>query len=283
MDRRALLRKGLSGFATIPFARAALAQTSVPILKVSACSRYLQWLRNGDEVGQACVEMAFDALDVTVQSPSSHVEPARVKTALPPFVNAVRGQGVAVVAITCATLEADSPDLENILTAAAALGIKGWSRETYPYDLGLPLGPQIEALKSRIVKLARLSEKHGVKLMFRNRAGAANAGSAIFDLLAILKDLDPRHVGFLYDTGQGVLAGGIDSWTLGLRAAGPYVGGLSCSDAIVKLRRNTDEGGAFAGTPEQLNNFRPTPNRVNYGGGGQTNPWQAIAVPLGSG
>lgn len=286
MNRRSVIWNGLRVAAAIPFTETALAQTpaaDASSRKVAILSEHLQWLRSGDEVGRACVDMAFDALDVTIGPSPSHVDPSQVQADLPAFVNAVRGHGVAVDTISCRVVEADSSILENVLATAAGLGIKSWSRQTYRYDLAKPLGPQIDALKPGIASLARLSEKHGLKLMYRNRAGAAFAGSAIFDLLELLKDLDPRHVGFLYDTGQAALAGGIDSWTIGMRAAGPYIGGVAFSDAVLKPTINTDEGGYFTGTPEQLNNFRRTPNRVNYGGGGQANPWQAFPVPLGTG
>ena len=36
-------------------------------LKVDAYSRHLQWLRNADEVADACAEMGFDGLNVTVR------------------------------------------------------------------------------------------------------------------------------------------------------------------------------------------------------------------------
>jgi hypothetical protein len=79
MDRRALIQAGTFAFAAAS-APAALAQAPAgPARKISACSRHLQWLRTGDEVGKACIDMAFDGLDVTVGPAPAHVDPARVR------------------------------------------------------------------------------------------------------------------------------------------------------------------------------------------------------------
>ncbi len=59
-------------------------------------------------------------------------------------------------------------------------------------------------------------------------------------------------------------AGGNNTWALNMRAAGPYVGGLSVKDSLFYLDLDVDQGGPFTGSPEDLNAGR--------GGGGRGGP-----------
>ena len=47
-----------------------------------------------------------------------------------------------------------------------------------------------------------LNQKHGTTLMYHTRAGASSVGGVVWDLLYVLKDFDPKHVGFHWDTGH---------------------------------------------------------------------------------
>src|SRR5579863_3083805 len=92
-------------------------------LKVDAYSRHLQWLRSADEVAEATIEMAFTGVDLTVRPYPGHVDPAKVATDLPLFVQTLRKHGLDVSMITCPITDADSPNAEQILQTASSLGI----------------------------------------------------------------------------------------------------------------------------------------------------------------
>jgi len=257
MDRRQLLQAGAAVLAA-GGTRSALAQTpgAAPVLqklKIDAYSRHLAWLRTAEEVAQACIEMAFDGLDITVRTYPGHVDPAKVKTDLPPFVNTIRSHGLLADTITTNISDADSPNAEAILDAASSLGIKHYWWGTYRYDLTKPIGPQLEALKPRVERLARLNEKYGMKAMYHNYSGGRTVGDAIFDFLEVLRNFDPRWVSFHYDVGHATEGAPNGTWSLGMRAAGPYIGGISFKDSLYRLDLDTPEGGPFTGTPAQLN------------------------------
>ena len=279
MDRRDLLIGSATALAAASLARGAFAQGAAPAaaapmqkLKIDAYSRHLLWLNTPADVADACIEMAYDGLDITVRSPSAngakmgHVDPASVKTDLPKFVNVIRGAGLLVDTITTNISDADSPNAEAILDAASQLGIKHYWWGTYRYDMDAtkPIFPQLEALKPKVAKLAKLNEKYGMKAMYHNYAGPSQVGNSIFDFLEVLKNFDPRWVSFHYDTGHATEASP-STWMVGMRAAGPYIGGLSFKDSYYKLMLEVPEGGAYTGTPEQLNPPRPA-------GGGRGGP-----------
>ncbi|HUO03410.1 MAG TPA: TIM barrel protein [Rhizomicrobium sp.] len=323
MNRRELLQTAagmLAASGSATFAADAPAPAPQAKLKIDAYSRHLQWLRSAEEVAQACIEMAFDGVDITVRKYPGHVDPEKVKTDLPAFVNTIRSLGLIVDTITTNISDADSPDAEAILDAASSLGIHHYWWGTYRYDLTKPIQPQIEALKPRVARLSKLNEKYGMKAMYHNYSGGRTVGDSIFDFLQVLQNFDPRWVSFHYDTGHATEGGANGTWSLGMRAAGPYIGGMSFKDSLLKLDRNFPEGGPFTGTPAQLAVARrppsgpgggpppdfnglppgtvpPPPPRapaglpgpggrrapMGAGGGGQTNPWRVEQVPLGSG
>src|SRR5215475_11258248 len=110
MDRRKFFQAGLGSIAAQVAVRAAQtatpAEPAVKMLKVDAYSRHLQWLRTADEVAEAAIEMGYDGVDITVRPYPGHVDPTKVATDLPPFVNTIRKHGLQVVTMTCPITDA---------------------------------------------------------------------------------------------------------------------------------------------------------------------------------
>ena len=309
MDRREFLHASAIMLAASPLARSAFAQAASPTgkkLKVDAYSRHLQWLRSADEVAEATVEMGYDGVDITVRPYPGHVDPEKVATDLPAFVNTIRRHGLQVVTITSPITDADSPNAEKILGTASQLGITHYWWGTFRYDSTKPVMEQLEALKPRVEKLAKLNEKFKLKAMYHTYSGNMMVGSSMWDFLSVLRNFDPAYVGFHYDVGHMTNAGGNGTWEIPLRAAGPYIAGVSAKDSRFELELHIPEGGPFTGTPESLSRFGGPgggppragalppgagpggrgpggPATPGLGGGGQPNPWRVKYVPLGEG
>lgn len=293
MDRRELLLAGSVALASTAAARGALAQApsaaapaAMAELKIDTYSRHLLWLRSADEVAKAVHEMGYDGIDLCVRpGANGHVEPERVTTDLAPFVKILRDNGVRVQAITCPIADADSPNAERILDAASKLDIHHYWWGTFRYDQTKPVMPQLDALKPRVDKLAKLNARYGMKAMYHNYSGPGTVGSAIWDLLEVLRQFDPRHVSFHFDTGHAANAGGNNTWALNMRAAGPYVGGLSIKDSLLEFDPNAGQPrarppgapGAPAGGPPGAPAGRPPADA------GPVYPWRVRYTPLGKG
>jgi sugar phosphate isomerase/epimerase len=249
----------------------ALAQTPPPAaarpLKVDIFSRHLQWLRTADEVADAVNEMGFDGLDITVRPYPGHVDPARVAEDLPPFVKTIRSHGLQVREITCPIADADSPNAEAILSTASSLGITHYWWGTFRYAPDKPVMQQLEDLKPRVAKLAALNAKYHMTAMYHTNEGNGPVGAAIWDLLSVLRNFDPAQVGFHYDFGHMTLGGGNGTWALNLRAAGPYIAGVSVKDALMEPVDHT-AAGAESG---------------RSGRGAMPAGWRIRQVPLGEG
>ena len=184
----------------------------------------------------AVSEMGFDGLDITVRPYPGHVDPTRVAQDLPVFVNAIRKHGILVREITCPITDADSPNAEQILQAASSLGITHYWWGTFRYTQNKPIMQQLDELRPRVAKLAALNAKYKMTAMYHTNEGSGAVGAAIWDLLYVFKSFDPAQVGFHYDLGHMTIAGGNGTWALNLRAAGPYVAGISVKDFVLEVR-----------------------------------------------
>jgi sugar phosphate isomerase/epimerase len=256
MKRREFLQLGagtlLAGGAAAPIVRAgaqapAAAGQAGGKLKVDAYSRHLQWLRSADDVAEAAIEMGFDGVNVTVRPFPGHVNPENVSQELPPFVNTLRKHGLLVRSITTNISDVDSPNAERIVASASALGLTHYWWGTYRYEPDAPLFEQLDALKPRVAKIAALSEKYKMTAMYHTYSGAGQVGSAVWDLLYVLKNFDPRFVGFHYDSGhQAHHTNGL--WEVNLRAAGPYVAALAVKDYTPEQELGLKgQGGPYTG------------------------------------
>lgn len=278
---------------------AAPATAAVPAkLKVDIYSRHLQWLRSADDVADAAIEMAFDGVNITVRDYPGHVNPANVAAELPPFVQTIRKRGLLVRSITTSISDADSPNAEQILATASSLGITHFWWGTYRYEAGKPIMAQLEALRPRVAKIAAMAEKHKMTAAYHTYSMPNTVGSAMWDLLSILKDFDPKYVGFHYDTGhEAHHINGL--WEVNLRAAGPYIAAVAAKDYMpiqdVGLK---GEGGPYQPPPAGAAQAPRSggargraggppapgaPSQTLTGTWGAGNGWRTRTVPLGTG
>ena len=293
MNRRELLRLGTTALAAA-IAKPALSQpaSARPSKRftLDVYSRSLQWLRAPQEVAKAVIEIGLRSVDLTVMPYPGHVDPAKAKTDLPLFVKGLTEGGVTVSAITGSITDADSPNAEAIIGAASSLGIRCYGWGGFRYSENQPYQAQLDALKPRVAKLARLNEKYNIKALYQPQSGAASVGAAFFDFLGVLKDFDPRFVAFRYDTGSLVQTTP-DLQALQLRMGARYIGGVALNDAAVKRDLPVWRQGPYQGTPEQQigaasggdNIGKDGGDPLAIGGGGRPLPYHVHQVPVGTG
>jgi sugar phosphate isomerase/epimerase len=279
VDRREVLKIGAAAAAVAAAGGVtpALSQTtavagSMPKpLVLSAYSRTFHWLRTPGEVAAAIREVGNKAVDLTVRTGGGHVEPSRVATELPAFVKGLRAGGVEVSMLAPTITAAEDPFAEATLDAAAQLGIHHYWWGTFRYDETKPYWPQLDALKPKVEKLARLNEKYGQKAIAHPRNGAGSVSAAFFDLYSVLKDFDPRWVGFQYDT-QHLLQAYDAGWVQQLRMGAPYIGGFVWKDMVIEpvTAPNPDDAWYAA---------HPRPAGPPGGGPGPAGPRRAAGPP----
>jgi len=217
-------------------------------LVLDAPSRHLQWLRSADEVAEAAIEIVCGGVCPTVREYPGHIDPARVGTELPAFVQRVQSHGLRVTQIEGPPIvDAQNPQAEAIIGAAAQAGCTHYSLGGDTYDLGQPLGPQLDAVKARLEQFVRLNEKHNIGLVYDTRPGADSVGGTVLDLLPLMREFDPKYLGFRWDTGHMALHGD-GMWETLMRLAGPYVSAVAWRDrGWVQELGLLGEGGPYPG------------------------------------
>src|SRR5262245_12385130 len=251
MQRREFLTTGAGALVA---ARAALsaAMLQAPAgtgrkLKIDINSKYLQWLRSADEVADAVAEMSFDGLDLNVMPYPGHIDPAKVAQDLPLFVTAFRKRDLRISSLATTITDAESPNADAILKAASGAGMTHYTCGAFPYEKSKPILSQLDSIRSRVTKLAALNVKYKMTGMVDTNSAGDNVGSALWDWMILLKDIDPSQLGIQYDVFHQTQNAG---WEFNLRAAGKYVAGIAIRDfAFEQDLGLKGEGGAFVPPP----------------------------------
>jgi len=254
-------------------------------LIMDAYTRHLHWLRNPDEIAEAAIEMTCGGVEPTVQNYPGHIDPTKVTTDLPAFVKAMQKHGLRVKQIRGGNQTAVDASVESLVGAMSQSGATHYWLGTDNYDLAKPMLPQLDAIKVKVERFVKLNEKHGTTLMYHTRAGANSVGSVVWDLLYVMKDFDPKYVGFHWDTGHMSHHGAM--WETLMRTAGPYVVAMAWKDRSWEQELGLlGEGGPFPGPQEEfaaLNAGRAGGRGRGAGAGGAGNGRGAGPAPAAGG
>jgi len=234
--------------AAAPAAQPAAAPPPARKLIMDCYTRNLHWLRDPDEIAEAAIEMTCGGVQPTVGAYPAHIDATKVATELPAFVKTMQKHGLRVKQIRGGNqTSADAPGLEAMVAAMGQAGATHYWCGTDNYDLTKPILPQLDAIKRKVEGFVALNQKHGTTLMYHTRAGANSVGSVVWDLLYVMKDFDPKYVGFHWDTGH-MSHHGSNTWELLMRTAGPYVVAVSWKDRTAQQNLGfLGEGGPFPG------------------------------------
>ncbi len=88
------------------------------------------------------------------------------------------------------------------------------------HDRGKPYWPQFLEARAGFAKLTELARAYGVKAIYELHTGAIAVSAS--RALELLRDLDPAHIGAIYDV-QNMIQVGIEDTRMGLELLGPYV------------------------------------------------------------
>ena len=234
--------------ATAPAAAGQATPAAAPRrLIMDAYTRHLHWLRSPDDIAEAAIEMTCGGVNPTIQAHPGHIDPAKVTTELPAFVKTMQKHGLRVKQVRGGNQTAVDPVVEAMVGAMAQAGVTHYWIGTDNYDLAKPIMPQLDAIKLKVERFVKLNQKHGTTLMYHTRAGANSVGSVVWDLLYVMKDFDPKHVGLHWDTGH-MSHHGSNMWELLMRSAGPYVSAIGWKDRSWEQNLGfLGEGGPFPG------------------------------------
>jgi sugar phosphate isomerase/epimerase len=181
---------------------------------------------NGRELGRTLKALGFGGVDLTVR-PGGHVDPKRVTTDLPLFVDAIRHEGLAVPMITTELLADTDPAAQPTLETAARLKIPFYKAGYYRYKF-VDVRKELEAAGAQLRGLADLSRRYGMRVGYHNHAGYI--GGPVWDFAPFIERLDPSTVGYYFDVRHAVVEGGDGGWRTALDMISPRLSMIALKD-----------------------------------------------------
>ena len=173
---------------------------------------------------------------------------------------AAKRSGLRVVALAPSVLLGQDEVLEKIFKGAAAIDPDhppmirvGAAR----HDRTKPYVPQFLEARAGYARLAETARPYGIKILYEIHVGtvAVSCSRAV----ELLRDLDPDHIGAIYDV-PNMLRVGLEESRMGVELLGPYLAHCHIGNGVA-VSEGRDERGAmkwkwaFAGLKEGVANI----------------------------
>ena len=189
-------------------------------------SKHLPWL-NYRDMALLAAGIGFTGIDLTVRK-GGHVLPENVKRDLPLAVKQIRDAGLEVPMITTGITQADDPLTRDILETAGKLGIGKYRPGWYRYQEDVRVRDSIDHARKQLVRLQLINESNNIAASYQNHSGRYVGGSG-WDLLEMIKDLDPRWTGVQFDIRHAVVEGP-QTWPMVLEVLAPWINTVDIKD-----------------------------------------------------
>jgi sugar phosphate isomerase/epimerase len=172
-----------------------------------------------DDTADLVADVGWDGIECPVRKTSTHIVPERVDDDLPKMVEALKKRGREVSLITTDITGVDR-SAEQVLRAAAKLGIRRYRLGPVRYVADKSLPDQLEGIKARLRDLAQLNKTIGIQGGIQNHSGQDYFGAPVWDAVDVIRSLPAADIGIAFDIGHATLEGGL-SWPLQARLAEP--------------------------------------------------------------
>jgi sugar phosphate isomerase/epimerase len=180
-----------------------------------------------EDTAQFAADVGWDGIEVALRA-GGHVLPERVDEDLPKLVAAL-GRRRQTVLVTATDIRGVDPVTERVLRASATAGIRFYRLGAYRYRAGVPLLQQLAEFRAQLKDLGALNRQLGVTGLVQNHSGNGYVGSAVWDIHALIEDLDPRDVGVHFDIGHATVEAGL-SWPTAFALVKDRVGAVIVKD-----------------------------------------------------
>ena len=165
------------------------------------------------ELAKTLQGLGIPGVDLTTR-PNGHVLPERVSEDLPTAVEALKNEGIKTSMITTGLVSVSDPAARPTLYTAAKLGVEYFKLGYYQYQDVSRLDERLDEVKRAVEGLAGVAQHAGIQGGFHNHSGAY-VGSALWDHWWLMRDSDPRWMGFYFDPCHATIEGGHAGWKIG--------------------------------------------------------------------
>lgn len=190
---------------------------------------------NYSELAHTVKQIGFDGVDLTVR-PEGHVLPERVPEDLPKALDTLRGAGLSVPMITTDLTSTSDPAARPTIETAARLGVPRFKLGYWHYDDRQSIDARIAEVRLDVTDLVALAADNGVTAGFHNHSGNY-VGAAVWDIRAIIGDMDAKSIGYYFDPCHATAEGGEGGWKIALRMALARIQMVAIKDFYWEKRR----------------------------------------------
>lgn len=208
---------------------AALAQRAHAGARPILCifSKHLAKLQYS-ELGPVVKQMGFDGVDLTVR-PFGHVLPERAPHDLARAIEMIRGEGLQVPMITTDLVRAGTQIATNVLGIAGGMKVPYYKPGYWRYSPTGDIETRLAEVKANTIGLIALGKAYGMAAGFHNHSGDY-VGAAVWDIRAVIGDIDPRWVGYYFDPCHATAEGGVAGWKISMQLALPRLKMVALKD-----------------------------------------------------
>jgi sugar phosphate isomerase/epimerase len=191
---------------------------------------------NLDETFDKLAEYGYDGLELRCRdnpegepTPSfwgrhlADVSPGNIADRAPQIREASRRSGVAVVALAPRALIGEHDLVDTLIDGALAIDADRppMIRVGAPrHDRTKPYHPQFDEARAGFAELADKARERGVKVLYEIHVGTVAVSCS--RTCELLRDLDPDHIGAIYDV-PNMLRVGLEDSRMGMEILGPYM------------------------------------------------------------
>jgi sugar phosphate isomerase/epimerase len=179
-----------------------------------------------DELGPLLKSLGVDGCDLTVM-PGGHVDPQNAGLHLMRAVEAITGVGLDVPVLSTNYTSLADRTLNTVAGVAHEMGVPllRAGRWKYPAEGGVEARlAEVQRDLSGLAAMARAAE---MTIVIQNVPG--EFGGALWDSYMLIRGIDPHLIGYDYDAGNAVAAGGT-GWETALELALPRIRMVTARD-----------------------------------------------------
>jgi sugar phosphate isomerase/epimerase len=181
-----------------------------------------------EAVGMVLRDLGFDGCDMAIL-PGSHLDPTASQTDLMRAMEAVSGVGLEVALVTMPATTGNDPMGRQILGVAGFMGVPLFRPGYWKYA-GAP-DPQLRLAQVQrdLFSLANVGRAYNLAMAVHNTT-SENVGASISDVDSLIRNVDPRWVGYDFDPGFATQTAGPEGAQLAQSLAQPRMKAVTVRD-----------------------------------------------------
>jgi len=161
-----------------------------------------------EAVGMVLRDLGFDGCDLAVV-PGSHIPPEHAEQDLMRGIEAISGVGLEVPIVSTSVTSPNDPNGRQVLGIAGFMGIPLFRPGYWKYGNAPNREVRLAEVQREMIGLASIARAYNIATALHNSSGDC-VGARLSDFTGILRNIDPRWVGYDFDPGFATETAGVD-------------------------------------------------------------------------